>query len=308
MSLLKMPYTNLHELNLDWIIEQLNKEGAVLSVNDKHGIVVLTAEDIGRTPNNPQTVEQALTSQGTSIQTVRTEIGVTPLPTTAQTITGAIAEHETDITGINTEIGTTPLPTTAQTLTGAIAENAGEIADIQDNIIGSTPLPTTAQTLTGAIAENAGEISDIQDNVIGSTPLPTTAQTLTGAIAEHETDINSISNKLNVTLIGISDFYDNRCSNIGPGEVTCILKSGNCYVCNINVSYQVSPSAAQTSILTLPAGIPAPSEQMWGVVYNRTTGKTHSVNVSTAGNVNILNRGEISTDDKVQGQVVWFAN
>ena len=101
MSLLKLPYTNLHELNLDWIIEQLNKEGAVISVNDKHGIVTLTAEDINRTPNNPQTVEQALTSQGSSIQAVRTEIGVTPLPTAAQSITGAIAEHETDITTLN---------------------------------------------------------------------------------------------------------------------------------------------------------------------------------------------------------------
>ena len=183
MSLLKLPYTNLHELNLDWIIEQLNQEGAVLSVNGKHGTVTLTAEDIERTPNNPQTVEQALTAQGTSIQTARNEIGVTPLPTTAQTLTGAIAEHETDISGIDNKIGTTALPTTAQTLTGAIAENAGEIADIQDNVIGSTALPTTAQTLTGAITENAGEIADIQDD-IGSTALPTTAQTLTGAIAE----------------------------------------------------------------------------------------------------------------------------
>ena len=76
MSLLKLPYTNLHELNLDWIIEQLNQEGAVLSVNGKHGTVTLTAEDIERTPNNPQTVEQALTAQGTSIQTARNEIGV----------------------------------------------------------------------------------------------------------------------------------------------------------------------------------------------------------------------------------------
>ena len=54
MSMLKYPYTNLHELNLDWIIEQLNREGAVLSVNGKHGTVTLTAEDIARTSLNQQ--------------------------------------------------------------------------------------------------------------------------------------------------------------------------------------------------------------------------------------------------------------
>ena len=39
----KFPYTNLHELNLDWIIEQLIKieQGAVLSVNGQTGEVVI---------------------------------------------------------------------------------------------------------------------------------------------------------------------------------------------------------------------------------------------------------------------------
>ena len=40
MALLLMPYTNLHELNLDWIINAL-KESGVESVNGQSGIVVL---------------------------------------------------------------------------------------------------------------------------------------------------------------------------------------------------------------------------------------------------------------------------
>ena len=164
MSLIKYPYTNLHELNLDWIIEQLNQEGAVLSVNGKHGTVTLTAEDIERTSVNPQTVEQALASQGSSLQSVQTKIGVTALPTTAQTITGAIAEHETDITGINNKIGNTALPTTAQTLTGAAAELDGDVTTI-NNKIGNTALPTTAQTLTGAIAEHETDITNIISSI-----------------------------------------------------------------------------------------------------------------------------------------------
>ena len=129
MAILMFPYTNLHELNLDWIIEKLNTEGAVLSVNGKNGIVTLTGEDIKRAAASSETVAQALTTQGTSIQNVRTQIGITELPTIAQTITGAIAE------------------------------NAGEIANIQDDVIGSTPLPTAAQTLTGAISEISGHLA-----------------------------------------------------------------------------------------------------------------------------------------------------
>lgn len=196
MSVIKYPYTNLHELNLDWIIEQLNNpDGPVRTVNGKSGMVVLTGEDIERSTSNPETVAAALQSQGSALQSVQNKLGTTPLPTTAQTVTGAIAEHETDITGINNKIGSTALPTIAQTLTGGIAENAGEIADI-DDAIGTTALPTVAQTLTGAIAENAGEIASIEDD-IGSTALPTTAQTITGAIDEHESDITALNTKIN---------------------------------------------------------------------------------------------------------------
>lgn len=138
MAMFMVPYTNLHELNLDWIIEQLNAQGSVLSVNDKHGIVVLTGADLARSTTNPETVADALTIQGSNIQTVRTQIG------------------------------TTELPTIAQTITGAIAENAGEIANIQDDVIGSTPLPTTAQTLTGAISELNGKM--MTDKIITRTP------------------------------------------------------------------------------------------------------------------------------------------
>lgn len=173
MSLIKYPYTNLHELNLDWIIEQLNnKDGPVRSVNGMTGMVTLTGEDVARSSTNPETVSDALNTQGTSIQTVRNKIGVTPLPTTAQT------------------------------LTGAIAENAQEIANVEDNVIGSTELPTEAQTLTGAIAENADNIGGNAESItnintkIGSTAIPTTAQTLTGAIAENANNISTQSTQI----------------------------------------------------------------------------------------------------------------
>lgn len=206
MGIMRFPYTNLHELNLDWILEQLNQEGAVLSINDKHGIVVLTGEDIKRNSTTSETIAQALSSQGTAIQTVRTQIG------------------------------TSPLPTTAQSLTGAIAENAGEIADLQDDVIGSTSLPTTAQTLTGAIAENAGNIGGNAtsitniNNKIGSTSLPTTAQTLTGAVAELNTKYTGLR-------IEFGDNTQEITPNLQNNWASAVPNDGKTYFVKISVIY-----------------------------------------------------------------------
>ena len=52
MALLLMPYTNLHELNLDWIINNL-KEAGVTSVNGETGIVVLYKEANVQLPDVP---------------------------------------------------------------------------------------------------------------------------------------------------------------------------------------------------------------------------------------------------------------
>ena len=49
----QFPYTNFHELNLDWLIEQLNiiKESTVLSVNGETGDVILYKEPLVRLPD-----------------------------------------------------------------------------------------------------------------------------------------------------------------------------------------------------------------------------------------------------------------
>lgn len=50
------PYTNLHELNLDWLIEQLNKisSSSVLSVNGQTGQVILYENATVQFPNIPE--------------------------------------------------------------------------------------------------------------------------------------------------------------------------------------------------------------------------------------------------------------
>ena len=57
MSLFEnFPYTNLHELNLDWLITQLNKisESAVLSVNGETGVVILYQNAVMSLPAVPE--------------------------------------------------------------------------------------------------------------------------------------------------------------------------------------------------------------------------------------------------------------
>ena len=205
MAMIMFPYTNLHELNLDWIIEQLGKDGPVTSVNGEHGIVVLTGADIARSSGNSETVDHALTAQGTSIQSVQTKIGVTTLPTTAQTITGAIAEHETDIGNINTSLNTI------------------------NNKIGNTALPTIADTLTGAIAENAGDIADI-DDLIGSATLDTSATTLIAAI-------NEVLNKLNGIYLSFGSTSMSIIDNLGANWTTVVPNDSKVHLCRISAQY-----------------------------------------------------------------------
>ena len=151
MAIIKYPYTNLHELNLDWIIEQLGKDGPVISINGKNGIVVLTGEDIARAVGSSETIASALSAQGTSLQSVQTKLGVTPLPTIAQTVTGAIAENTTDIANLDDTMGSTALPTTAQTVTGAIAEHESDIGTL------TTEMAKKANIQSKAVQANTSE-------------------------------------------------------------------------------------------------------------------------------------------------------
>lgn len=288
MSLIKYPYTNLHELNLDWIIEQLNnQDGPVRSVNGKSGIVTLTGEDIVRSSSNPETVATALNTQGTSIQTVRNQIGVTALPTTAQTLTGAIAENAQEIADVEDNvIGSTALPTTAQTLTGAIAENAQEISNVEDNVIGNTALPTTAQTLTGAIAENAQEIANVEDNVIGNTALPTTAQTLTGAIAELKTNMDPSYSTVSLASGIVGTLY--------------LMKMGKLRM----LTGYVNPGQSTTGLVvaTLGAGDQPPVE-IKGSFSGYGVTQMGELSIKTNGNIEIAINGTPSNTVKLN--IMW---
>ena len=63
------PYTNFHDLNLDWIVEKVQEAyspdnpppvGMVASVNGKTGIVILTGEDIKAAAGDPDSIKTIL--------------------------------------------------------------------------------------------------------------------------------------------------------------------------------------------------------------------------------------------------------
>lgn len=70
MALLLMPYTNLHELNLDWIINAL-KESGVESVNGQSGVVVLYQDATVELPAIPTDLNWVLQRK-----TNGTEVGI----------------------------------------------------------------------------------------------------------------------------------------------------------------------------------------------------------------------------------------
>ena len=139
-----------------------------------------------------------------------------------------------------------------------------------------------------------GEIGDTSISEIGN-------GTITGAL-------RSLADKTTFSAQKITNFYDSRCENIATGEETFIFKYGNIYMAVICVKIKKTLTSAQTSIITLPSGIDAPvSYQPWGIIYNRTTGKLYQTNVSGAGNINIINRGELNIGDNLLGQIIWVA-
>lgn len=77
MSLFEnFPYTNFHELNLDWIIKRIKElqDVKVESVNGKQGTVVLTGEDIPVDSNTGTKINTAIDALATLVGTFDTRI------------------------------------------------------------------------------------------------------------------------------------------------------------------------------------------------------------------------------------------
>lgn len=185
--------------------------------------------------------------------------------------------------------------------TVVVTDSSGRLSTSNSNI--SSDVLNTALAGASATTSLQSQINTI-NNKIGNTPISTIGDgTITNAL-------NVVNNKTIpiIKKIENSNFYDTRCENIAAGEETYLWKIGNVHVAVICVKMKKTVTSEQTSIITLPSGFNAPTgTQPWSIIYNRSTGKLYQVNISTAGNINILNRGELAIGNNLLGQIVWIA-
>lgn len=216
-------------------------------------------------------------------------------PTTAQLYNRAVAyldENKPWIPKVNLKVNFVPLwqteeyknflPLTRVNLCDAVTVSYPEL--------GVNATAKVISVVWDALAEKYTqiEIGDMRETFVNGT-----TQTATGAFVSRDIDTP------------ITSFYSNRCENVTDGEDTHVYTYGNAHVVSVAVKMLVTPSSSQTSIISLPSGIPRPTSNVFGTIYNRTKAKTFVMQVSTAGNVNVLNRGEIASGDYLYGQIAW---
>lgn len=113
------------------------------------------------------------------------------------------------------------------------------------------------------------------------------------------TNLESISNgfinKEIETVVEQLTSYDNRVS-FDSQDPPMIERSGNVCILTGECTYLITPTSAQTSIITLPTNC-RPSRNTWGVAGRLSDGKIFPAQVSVGGNLNIINQGLITTGD-----------
>lgn len=113
------------------------------------------------------------------------------------------------------------------------------------------------------------------------------------------TNLESISNgfinKEIETVVEQLTSYDNRVS-FDSQDPPVIERSGNVCILTGECTYLMTPTSAQTSIITLPTNC-RPTRNTWGVAGRLSDGIIFPAQVSVGGNLNIINHGLITTGD-----------
>lgn len=227
------PYTNTHELNLDWILSTLGviqskidsiPDTFVASVNGETGVVTLYPNAQVRFPDVSEdenwNVYRLVNGTARGIEFATN--GKTYLiqgTTRKRVLTEEDIPSESGVVSVNGQAGIVVL-------------DADDI-DLGDNslaeIIGTVPLPTTAQTLTGAIDE-----------------LNTDQENLSDAIDDLEESLSTVSENLETISEAVTDL-DN-----GKVDKTSLPLSAELVNTNANI-YQMKDAngnPAYTKLLT----------------------------------------------------------
>ena len=166
----------------------------------------------------------------------------------------------------------------------------GSTAYVENTATATQNIPSGAYV----IWQNAPYISS-QAISIGATLSGTnlTAIPSGGITNDLRDDVNTLNSKTS-TELGI---YGNRVQNASSTDHAMVTKRGNVCVISGYIEYLVSPTNSQTSVLTIPTGY-SPATNIYATVARESDGKTFIMQASNSGNVNIFNRGEISTGNR----------
>ena len=192
-------------------------------------------------------------------------------------------------------------PNSGKTINQALTENSTGINTNTEDI---DALETTVGKIKNSLAftENGNTAShNIPKNsyvLWNNEPYIATSNISNGATLSTSV-LRSIDNGFVNDVVKVETkpvtIYDNRVS-LDQIDTPNVIKYG--HVCCVSgvVTFLMTPTTQQTSILVLPSDIP-PIKNFYTTCFRLSDGKVLPLQVSTTGNINIINRGEVNTGD-----------
>lgn len=123
------------------------------------------------------------------------------------------------------------------------------------------------------------------------------ASVFSNCIDKEADAINALNSQITTQIISVQA-YDNRVSWDATGDPAIIKKVGNVCMLSGYITYQFNPTSPQTSVIVLPSGC-IPAVNVYGVCVRNSDRKIFMTQVSSSGNFNIFNDGQISSGDKI---------
>ena len=204
----RYPYTNMTQINLDWIMKELRKKvnSLVASVNGKTGDVVLTASDVGALPDTytpPAAPVDSVNGQTGTVVLDYSDVGALP-----DTYTPPAAP----VQSVNTQTGDVvlPVPPSGGTTGQVLAKDTNTDYDYSWQTVSGGGAVDSVNGQTGTVVLNANDVGALPNtytapvsSVNGLTGTVTLSAGTVGALGiQKAADATSVGTQYNLNGIG----------------------------------------------------------------------------------------------------------